>query len=116
MGKFILKWFINFISLLIVLYTVSGIKTANIQTNIIASLVLGLINIFIRPILLALTLPINILSLGISTLFLNGFIFYFAAKFIKGFIITDFWAAFWGALIFSIVRALLNSLINDDDK
>lgn len=111
MNNFILTWFINCVALLVVLHTVSGIKMASWQTTIVAALVIGLLNIFIRPILLLLTLPVNILTLGILTLFINGLIFYMASKFISGFQVMSFSNAFWGALVFSIITACLNMLM-----
>lgn len=114
MRGFLLKWFISGIALLVVLHTVSGVSINNWQTTVVASLILGLINAFIRPLILLLTLPFNILSLGILTLFINGAIFYLAAHIVKGFAVSDFQSAFWAALIFSIVSFFLNLLIVPD--
>lgn len=111
MGGFITKLIVNCLALLVVLHTVSGISVNNWTTTLVAALVLALLNIFIRPILLILTLPVNILTLGVLTLFINALIFSLAAKFVKGFQVMGFWPAFWGALIFSIVTACLNMMM-----
>ena len=111
MTKFLIKWFINIVALMTVAHIVAGVSLANWQSMVVAALVLGLINTFIRPFFIILTLPLNILSMGILTLFINGFMFYMAAHFVKGFAVAGFWPAFWAALLFSIVSFILNILL-----
>jgi putative membrane protein len=110
----LLKWAINTIALLVVVNVVSGISVNRWQTLLVGALVLGLLNAFLRPALLYLTLPVNILTLGLFTLVLNGLIFYLAAWLVKGFYVTGFWSSFVAALVFSIVSFLLNMLIRSD--
>jgi putative membrane protein len=76
-----------------------------------AALLLGILNALIRPILIILTLPINILTLGLFTFIINGVMLWFVSFIIKGFLIQGFWAAVIGALIISIVSWLINWLI-----
>lgn len=114
MKSFLLIWFINCISLLVVVNIVSGISVSNWQTAIIAALVLGLLNAFLRPLIIFLTLPVNILTLGLFTLLVNGFMFYLAAMLVRGFVIAGYWNAFLGALVFSVISFLLNLLIRSD--
>jgi len=109
--RFLLKWFINIIALLVVIHVVAGVSIDNLQTAVIAALILGLLNAFIRPFILILTLPLTIVSLGLFTLIVNGFLFYLAAKFVKGFTIAGFWNAFWAALLFSVISLLLNFIL-----
>jgi len=81
-----------------------------------AALVLGLINATLRPIAFAITLPFTIFSLGIFTLFLNGFFFYLVSKIVEGFTIDNFWAAFWGSLCFSVVSFFLNLFVSPQGR
>ena len=109
---FIIRWFANIVSLLAVANLVPGINVDNGRTLAVAALVLGLVNAVLRPFILLLTLPLNVLSLGLLTFFVNGFLFYSVSRIVKGFYVSDFWSAFWGALAFSLVSFLLNLLIN----
>jgi putative membrane protein len=111
MMRFLIKWFINIIALLVVIHVIAGVSIDNMQTVLIAALILGLLNAFIRPFILILTLPFTILSFGLFTLFINGFLFYLAAKFVKGFTVTGFWNAFWAALLFSVISSVLNFVL-----
>ncbi len=111
MKKFFIQCVVNIAALFIVTHTVAGVSVANTQTTIIAAIVLGLLNTFLKPSIMLLTLPLNIFSLGILTFFINGFIFYLAARFVKGFAVADFWSAFWAAALFSAISFLLNMLL-----
>ena len=111
MKNFLLHWVICIIALVVVVHIVSGVSAANLSTVIVAALVLGLLNAFVRPVLIILTLPLSILSLGLFTLIINGFLFYLAARFVKGFVVTGFWSAFWAALLFSIISFVLNRML-----
>jgi len=111
MKKFLTKWFINVIALVIVIRIIAGVSIDNLQTVLVVALILGLLNTFIRPFILIITLPLTILTFGIFTFFINGFLFYLAAKFVNGFTVVDFWSAFWAALLFSAISSLLNFLL-----
>jgi len=111
MRDFLIKWFVNIITLVVVVHTIAGVSVDSWQTTIVAALVLGLLNTFLRPLLLLLTLPFNMLSLGFLTLVINGLMFFLAARFVTGFAVKDFWSAFWAALLFSIISFLLNMLL-----
>ncbi len=106
--NFLIKWGINALAILIVAHVVKGIEISNTAVVIVVALLLGIINAFIRPLIILITLPINILTLGIFTLFINGAIFYFVSTIVKGFAITGFWPAFWGYILFSIISFLLS--------
>jgi len=107
----IIRWLVNAVGLLIVSKIMQSIEIDGILTAIVAAAVIGLINIFLRPLLIILTLPINILSLGLFTLVINGLIFYFVGSIVEGFHVTGFLAAFLGALILSIINVLATFLI-----
>ena len=112
MTAFLIKWLVNISALLLVTGIIPGIYVDTWQTAAVAALVLGLLNAFLRPLLLRLTLPINILSLGILTLVINAALFYLASELVTGFHIVNFSSAFFGALIFSIISFILSLFIN----
>jgi putative membrane protein len=114
--RFLMKWLINAISLVVVIHVVSGIRTDRWETTVVAALVLGLLNAFLRPLLMLLALPVNLLTLGLFTLVINGFIFNLASKLVSGFIVTGFWSAFIGALVFSIISCILSMLFKSEKK
>jgi len=104
----LLRWFLNTLTLIAVTYIVPGISVESFWTALMAALFLGLVNAVIRPILLVLTLPINLLTLGLFTLVINALMFWFVSSFVKGFEITSFGAAFWGALAFLLIAWIIN--------
>lgn len=116
MRGFLIKWFVNILALVAVVHIVPGVGFDRLETAVIAALVLGLINAVLRPAVIFVTLPLTILSLGIFTLFINGFMFFLVSKIVKGFVIANFWSAFWGALCFSFVSFLLNLFINPEGR
>ncbi|GAB3258766.1 phage holin family protein [Chitinimonas naiadis] len=104
-------WLINAVSLLLLTHLMPSIKVANFTTALVIALVLGLVNVLLRPVLLILTLPVNILTLGLFTLVVNGFCFWLVAEVIKGFSVPGFGTAILGALIFSVISWLASSLL-----
>jgi len=111
MINFLVRWGINALSIFVVAHIVKGIEVPNTLTVLAIALVLGIINAFLRPLVILITLPINILTLGVFTLFINGALFYLVSKIVKGFVITGFWPAFWGYILFSIISFLLSLLV-----
>ncbi len=107
----IIRWVINALALMFVAYILPNIDISGFYIALITALILGLINAFIRPFLLLITLPINILTLGLFTFVINALLFWFVASFIEGFNVAGFWAAFFGALIFSIISSLATQLV-----
>lgn len=116
MKRFILKWFVSSVALLIVLHLFSGVTSEGLMPTIIMALILGLLNTFIKPIINFFAFPLEIVTLGLFTLIINAFLFYLAAKFIHGIYVAGFWSAFWAALLFSIFSFLINSLIKAEKK
>jgi len=116
MRGILIKWVINSLAILIVTYIVKGIEIASPITAIVAAFVLGIINAFLRPFIILITLPINIFTLGVFTFFINGFLFYMVSKIVKGFIISGFWPAFFGSLLFSTISFLSSLLINKEGR
>jgi putative membrane protein len=113
MRRFLVSWIVNTTALLIVVHVVSGITVDRWQTTFIAALVIGLFNAILRPVLIFLTLPLTVLTLGLFTLVINGFLFYLASYFVRGFQVMSFGSAFWGALLFSIVAFFLNLIVRE---
>ena len=113
MKKFLQSWAINTLAVLVAVYIVPGIrfKDDSLWTPFVTSLVLGILNAFIRPILMFLALPLLIFTLGLFTLVINALLLYFVS-FLLGryFEVDSFGAAFLGALVISIVSLLLNLL------
>lgn len=111
MFAFLLKWIINTIALCGVIVMIPGIRAERWETVLVAALILGLLNALIKPLINYFTLSLQILSLGFFTLIINGFIFYLIPQFVIGFYVDNFWSAFWGAILFSIISFLLNLFI-----
>jgi len=116
MKGLLIKWIINSLAILIVTHIVKGIEVASPVTVIVVAFVLGIINAFLRPLIILITLPITIFTFGLFTFFINGFLFYMVSKIVKGFIITGFWPAFFGAILFSIISLLLSLLVNENGR
>lgn len=107
----ILIWILNAVALLIVAYILPGIAVASFGSALIAALVLGLLNTLVKPVLVVLTLPITIVTLGLFLLVLNALLFWFVGSILKGFQVDGFGWALLGALIYSIVAGLLSGLL-----
>jgi len=105
----ILKWLGYALAVMFIAWILPGISVDNFLSAILVAVVLGLINVFIKPILLLITLPINFLTLGIFTLVLNALLLMLAGYVTPGFEVDGFWSAFFGALILSILSAGINN-------
>jgi putative membrane protein len=106
----LLRWLVSAVALLGIAYFIPGIRVAGFYSALIAALILGLVNAVIRPIIILLTLPVNILTLGLFTFVINAFLFWFVATVVKGFEVSGFWPAFWGALIVSVIGWIMSSV------
>lgn len=114
--KLLLVWLLNALALLAVAYLVPGIHVAGFAAALVAALVIGLVNMIIRPILVLLTLPITLLTLGLFILVINGLLFYLVANWIQGFDVTTITAGILGALVYSLLSWLLSALLIDKEK
>ena len=99
----LLKWIGLALGIMFVGWVVPGITISNFVTALIAAVVIALINVFIKPVLIFLTLPINILTLGLFILVINALLFMFVAFLVPGVQVEGFWSAFLGALLLSII-------------
>lgn len=111
MIKIILKWVAMAGAVLAAAYIVPGISVASFKIALIVAIILGFINIIIKPVLGLLTLPINILSLGIFGLILNVLLFWAITLIVPGFMITGFVAALLGSLVVSIIMWIVDIII-----
>ena len=110
MFALILKWFGLALAIMFVGWVIPGITILNFSAALIAAVVIALINVFIKPVLVFLTLPINILTLGIFILVINAFLFMFVAYLVPGVRIDGFWSAFLGAILLSVLSIGLSWL------
>jgi putative membrane protein len=109
--RLLLVWLVNAVALIVLPYLMSSIQVDSFAAALIAALVLGLINTFIRPLLVLLTLPATVLTLGLFIFVINGLLFWFVGSFVEGFHVAGFWAAVGGAILYSIISWALSSLL-----
>lgn len=110
----LLRWVVNALALLLVTRVVPGVHVEGFYAALIVALVLGILNALVRPILIFLTLPITILTLGLFTLIINAGLFWFASTVVKGFQVDGFLPALWASLILWAVSWITNSLLRKD--
>ena len=108
------RWLTLTGAILLASYLIDGIQVSGFFSALAAAAMLGLLNAFFRPIALILTLPINILSLGLFTFVINAVMLKMASGVIEGFQVQGFWTAVFGALIISLISWALNTFISDN--
>ena len=109
--KLILKWLLSAAALLAVAYIYSGVAVASFGTALIAALIIGLLNMLVRPVLVILTIPITLLTLGLFLFVINALMFWAASGLVGGFHVAGFWAALLGSLIYSALGVLIDALL-----
>lgn len=109
--KLITRLLLTSLVLLLVAYYIPGIHVDGFYAAFIAAVVLGLLNLFVKPVLFILTLPITILTLGLFMFIINAALFWFAATFIDGFTVDSFGYALLGSLIVTVASAVVNKYI-----
>lgn len=114
--RLLLIWFINAVALFALPYLMTSIRVDSVGAALIGALVLGLINALIRPVLVLLTLPVTLLTLGLFIFVINGLLFWAMASLVGGFHVAGFWSAVGGAILYSIISWLLSALILDDKR
>ena len=112
----LIRWLVITLAILFASTILSGIHVASLTTAIIAAAILGIVNTFLRPVSLVLTLPLTLLTLGIFAFVLNALMLLLVAYFVPGFEIDGFFWAFMGALIISVVSWIANRFINKSNK
>ena len=109
--RLLLTWVINAVALIALPYVFSSITVDSFVTALIVAVVLGLINTLIRPLLVILTLPVTILTLGLFIFVINGLLFWAVGSFVPGFHVAGFWSGVFGAIVYSIISWALSSLL-----
>jgi putative membrane protein len=109
--RLIFIWLCNALALMSVAFLLPGVHVNGFGSALIAALVLGLINTLLRPLLIILTLPVTILTLGLFILVINGLLFWFAGSMLRGFEVSGFWVSIMGALLYSVISYVLSLLI-----
>lgn len=101
--KLLVRWLLNAAALAITAWIVPGIEVSGAIALIVAALVIGLVNALVKPVLVVLTLPLTILTLGLFLLVLNALLFWLAAAIAPGFAVAGFWSALFGAVVMAVV-------------
>lgn len=109
--KLLLKWLLSAASLMFVAYLYPGVQVTSLSAALVAALVIGLFNAVLRPILVVLTLPVTVVTLGLFLFVINAFLFWGAAELLKGFQVTGFGAALIGSLIYSALGMVIDSAL-----
>jgi len=112
----LIVWLINALALLAVSYLIPSVQVAGFGAALVAALVLGLVNAVIRPLLILLTLPVTILTLGLFIFVINGLLFLAVANLLEGFEVAGLWPAIVGAIVYSVISWLLSALVLGDQK
>ena len=113
---FLLRVVVNILAIVLASSVVPGIRLDGALPAVAAGLLLGLVNAVVRPVLLILTLPITLVTLGLFLFVLNGVCLWLVASVVTGFHVAGFWAAVWGALFVSVVSWIVTALVSDSGK
>lgn len=116
MRGLLIRWLILTLSVLAAAYLLPGIEVRGFFSAFFAAAALGILNAFFRPILLLLTLPLNILTIGLFTFVINAVLLLMVSGVIAGFHVEGFWSALFGSLVISVISWLLTSLISDQGR
>ena len=116
MKSFLKRWLITTLAVLVAANIVPGITYDTTQGLIVATLLLGILNAVVRPILIVIALPLVLLSLGVFLLVINALLLWWVGHLLSAFHVANFWSAFWGSCIISIVTLVLNSLTGSGDS
>ena len=111
MVQMILKWLLSAVALLAVAYVYGGVTVASFGTALVAALLIGLLNLLVRPLLVLLTIPVTLLTLGLFLFVINALMFWAASGLVDGFHVAGFWAALLGSLIYSALGVLIDALL-----
>jgi putative membrane protein len=108
--RFLLQWLVSGLAIIITAYLLPGVRVSGFFAALVTALILGLINAFIRPVLILLTLPLNILTLGLFTLVINALLIMLAAAIVPGFSVQGFWWALLFGLVLAVISYALGTL------
>jgi len=109
--KLLVKWMLSATALLALAHLYSGVQVQSFGQALLAALVIGLLNALLRPLLILLTLPVTVLTLGLFLFVINALMFWSAASLLDGFVVTGFGAALVGSLLYSVMGIVINSAL-----
>lgn len=109
--RLVLVWLVNVLALAAVAWLMPSVSISSPAAALVAALVLGLVNAIIRPVLVLLTLPVTVLTLGLFIFVINGLLFWGVASLVPGFDVAGFWSGVLGAIAFSLVSWLISALV-----
>ena len=109
--RLLFKWLLSAVALLAVAYMYSGVQVLSFTSALIAAAVIGLLNMVVRPVLVVLTLPVTVVTLGLFLFVINALMFWAAASLLDGFNVRDFVAALIGSLIYSVIGVIVESAL-----
>lgn len=115
MKGLLIRWLLNALALVLTAKLIAGISVEGFKAALITALVLGIVNAVIRPVVVLLTIPINFITLGLFTLVINGLMLLLVSKVVTGFSVAGFFPAVIGAIVLSVISAVLNMLIKERD-
>lgn len=110
----LLRWFITTLAIFAIPYFVAGVTVSSILTAVIVAACLVFLSLVVKPILTLLTLPLNILTLGLFSIVINGAFFWFVAQIIQGFTVSNFKAAVIGAFVISIINWITSKFVGGE--
>lgn len=109
--KLILKWLLSAAALLAVAHLFSGVQVASFTSALLAAAVIGLFNVVLRPVMVVLTFPVTLITLGLFLFVINALLFWAASGLLAGFQVSGFWAALVGSLIYSVLGVVIESAL-----
>lgn len=109
--RLVLHWLINAVALIALPYVFKSITVDTFLTALLVAIILGFVNAIIRPVLIVLTLPVTVLTLGLFIFVINGLLFWAVGSFWPGFHVDGFWAGVFGAIVYSIISWMLSAIL-----
>ncbi len=110
--KILSKWLLNAVALLAIAHLYSGVQVSSFGAAMLAALVVGLFNVFLRPFLVVLTFPVTVISLGLFLFVINALMFWAASGVLEGFNVDGFGAALLGSLLYTLIGLVVNSALD----
>jgi putative membrane protein len=107
----VVAWLVNAIALFVLPYVFPWVRVDSMVSALVAALVLGLVNALIRPVLILLTLPATILTLGLFIFVINGLLFWMVGSWLDGFHVSGFWSGFFGAIVYSLISMAISAIV-----
>jgi putative membrane protein len=109
--RLLLRWLISAAAVFLLPYLFESIQVKDFYAALVVAVVLGLLNAVVRPILVILTLPVTLLTLGLFIFVINALLFWFVGSFVPGFKVDGFWPALWGSIVYSLISFILSAVV-----